>query len=177
MSDRTAGLLEPSQTYGGGGGGGTIGGSIASPQVAFGTAANTIGGSNFLTWDNANKNLGVGGSSATSTLHDFGSVNFSKVVSTAVNYTALASDYQIDCNPVPPAAITITLPSSGAAGIGYGKRFMISDVVGGAAVGTPITIAAAGGETIDGAATFVINVAWSSIEIRSQGGTNGWKVI
>ena len=34
-----------------GGGGGTIGGSIASTQVAFGSGANTISGDNNLTWD------------------------------------------------------------------------------------------------------------------------------
>lgn len=38
---------------GGGGGGGTIGGSIATNQVAFGSAANTISGSNNLTWVNS----------------------------------------------------------------------------------------------------------------------------
>lgn len=43
-----------------GGGGGTIGGSIATGQVAFGTAANTIGGNNNLFWDNTNGRLGIG---------------------------------------------------------------------------------------------------------------------
>ena len=37
----------------GGGGGGTIGGSIAAPQVAFGTGVNTIGGTNDLTWNSS----------------------------------------------------------------------------------------------------------------------------
>jgi hypothetical protein len=37
-----------------------IGGTIASGQVAFGTAANTVGGDNGLFWDNTNKRLGVG---------------------------------------------------------------------------------------------------------------------
>jgi hypothetical protein len=45
---------------GGGGGGGTISGSIATGQVAFGTAANTIGGNNNLFWDAANNRLGIG---------------------------------------------------------------------------------------------------------------------
>jgi hypothetical protein len=43
------------------GGGGTIGGSIASPQVAFGTAANTIGGNSNMTWDNTNFIFELGG--------------------------------------------------------------------------------------------------------------------
>jgi hypothetical protein len=37
-----------------------IGGTLASGQVAFGTAANTIGGDNGLFWDNTNKYLGIG---------------------------------------------------------------------------------------------------------------------
>jgi hypothetical protein len=43
-----------------GGGGGTISGSIAAGQVAFGTAANTIGGENNLFWDSTNDRLGIG---------------------------------------------------------------------------------------------------------------------
>jgi hypothetical protein len=43
-----------------GGGGGTIGGSIATGQVAFGSASNTIAGTNNLFWDNSNARLGVG---------------------------------------------------------------------------------------------------------------------
>jgi hypothetical protein len=42
-----------------GGGGGTISGTIATGQVAFGTAANTIGGTNNLYWDNASTFLGI----------------------------------------------------------------------------------------------------------------------
>jgi hypothetical protein len=43
-----------------GGGGGTISGTIAAGQVAFGTAANTIGGENNLFWDSTNDRLGIG---------------------------------------------------------------------------------------------------------------------
>jgi hypothetical protein len=39
---------------------GTIGGSIASGQVAFGGGTNTISGSNSFTWDNTNGRLGIG---------------------------------------------------------------------------------------------------------------------
>lgn len=47
-----------------GGGGGTIAGTIAAGQVAFGTAANTIGGNNNLFWDNAQIRLGIGTNAA-----------------------------------------------------------------------------------------------------------------
>jgi hypothetical protein len=39
---------------------GAIAGTLAIGQVAFGTAANTIGGDSGLTWDNTNKRLTVG---------------------------------------------------------------------------------------------------------------------
>jgi len=38
---------------------GAISGTIASGQVAFGTAANTVGGDNGLFWDNTNKRLAI----------------------------------------------------------------------------------------------------------------------
>ncbi|MCS6789105.1 MAG: hypothetical protein NZ484_00860 [Patescibacteria group bacterium] len=50
-------------------GSGGIGGSISTGQVAFGTASNTIGGSNNLFWDNTNTRLGVGTNSPQNTLH------------------------------------------------------------------------------------------------------------
>jgi hypothetical protein len=37
-----------------------VSGTIATGQVAFGTAANTVGGDNGLFWDNTNKRLGIG---------------------------------------------------------------------------------------------------------------------
>ena len=43
-----------------------IGGTLATGQVAFGTAANTIGGGNNLFWDNVNGRFGVGTSTPSS---------------------------------------------------------------------------------------------------------------
>jgi hypothetical protein len=40
--------------------GGTFSGSLATGQVAFGSATNTISGTNNLFWDNANTRLGIG---------------------------------------------------------------------------------------------------------------------
>ena len=51
-------------TWQAGGGGGTIGGTIAANEVAFGTGADTIGGSANLTWDNATSALAVIGDAA-----------------------------------------------------------------------------------------------------------------
>lgn len=44
-------------TTGGGGGGGTISGTIISPQVAYGTANDEIGGDANFTWDSSNEVL------------------------------------------------------------------------------------------------------------------------
>jgi hypothetical protein len=46
-----------------------ITGTLATGQVAFGTAADTIGGDNGLFWDNTNKRLGVGTNTPASILH------------------------------------------------------------------------------------------------------------
>lgn len=52
-----------------GGGGGTIAGTIAAGQVAFGTAANTIGGTNNLFYDSSNQRLGIGTNTPLNNLH------------------------------------------------------------------------------------------------------------
>lgn len=53
----------------GGAGTGTIGGTIATGQVAFGTALDTIGGTNNLFWDQANNRLGILTTSPQQALH------------------------------------------------------------------------------------------------------------
>ena len=44
-------------------------GTLATGQVAFGTAANTVGGDNGLFWDNTNKRLGIGSIIPISRIH------------------------------------------------------------------------------------------------------------
>jgi hypothetical protein len=69
--NNTTGVLNvPAYTLSGLGG---IGGTIASGQVAFGTAANTIGGDNGLFWDNINKRLGINKSNPQTNLDVLGS--------------------------------------------------------------------------------------------------------
>jgi hypothetical protein len=57
----------------GAGGGGGIGGSIATGQVAFGSASNTISGTNNLFWDAANNRLGINTASPSRSLDIHGS--------------------------------------------------------------------------------------------------------
>ena len=76
-------------------GGGGISGTIASGQVAYGTAANTIGGSNNLFWDNTNGRLGIGTNAPATTL----TVNASLLIGTTLlNANTAAFPLQINLN-------------------------------------------------------------------------------
>lgn len=57
-----------------------ISGTIASGQVAYGTAADTIGGSNNLFWDNTNGRLGIGTNVPSTTLFVSGIIGTSNRV-------------------------------------------------------------------------------------------------
>jgi hypothetical protein len=52
-----------------------VAGTIATGQVAFGTAANTVGGDASLIWDNTNKRLGVGTSTPVQSIQTAGSIS------------------------------------------------------------------------------------------------------
>lgn len=62
--------------------------------------------------------------------------------------------------------ITVTLPSAGAAGIGHVVRVKDQD---GTSTTKPITVAAAGVETIDGEASVQLALAHGSLEFVSNG--------
>ena len=105
-----------------------------------------------------------------------GRVNFTesqviKRTATAVSYSTLTTDYLIGVTNT-DAARTVTLESDAAAIAGFVYR--IKDESGGAGTNN-ITIATEGGETIDGAATFVLNSDHESITVYSDG-TN-WNVV
>ena len=84
-------------------------------------------------------------------------------------YTALAADVVIavDCSGGP---ITVNLPT--AVGIA-GKSYTVKDESGDAATSN-ITIDGNGGETIDGALTYVINTDRGEVTIYSDGATGRW---
>jgi hypothetical protein len=79
-------------------------------------------------------------------------------------YTAQANDCVIDCTA---NTFTVTLPT--AAGI-QGQVYIIKNSGTGV-----ITVAAAGSEFIDGAATQVLPVQYESITMISTG--SGWRII
>lgn len=96
-----------------------------------------------------------------------------KVARTATSttpYTVLVSDYYIaiDCSG---GAKTAVLPA--AATVGAGTVYIFKDVTGNAAANN-ITIDGSGAETIDGAATLVMNTNYQSVTLISNG-TN-WEV-
>lgn len=123
-----------------------------------------------------NQRLILGATSGSSKFTNTGDVSLTKQVSTAVDYTVLSTDFNVDLVPVPPAPITITLPSAGGTDIGYGKIFIIKDVLLAASLLTPFTITAQAGETIDGALTYVMTNPGEVIWLMSLGGTK-WKII
>jgi hypothetical protein len=94
-------------------------------------------------------------------------------LSVATNYTILAADaytfFKVDTS----AARAVTLPS--AAAVGAGRFYVISDVTG-SAVANNITISRAGADTIEGATSHVINVAYGWVILVSDG-TSAWSTL
>lgn len=88
-----------------------------------------------------------------------------KRYATAVDYTATASDYYIGVTDT-SALRTITLPA--AASAGEGKVLVIKDESGAAATNT-IVIDGDGAETIDGAATYVIQINYEAVSLVCSG--------
>ena len=97
-----------------------------------------------------------------------------KVKRTAVtaNYTVSPGDYLIGVNSS-SGALTVTLPKSTSANAG--KLLVIKDEGGLSGSGKTITIAGAGSQTIDGAATRALKTDYSCVQIYSTG--SGWAVI
>ena len=93
-----------------------------------------------------------------------------KVTVSNVSYTALVSDVVIAITDT-TAPRTVTLPALSG---NTGKMFIIKDATGGAATNN-ITIDANAAETIDGAATQLINANYGSVTIVADVG--GWLML
>ena len=89
------------------------------------------------------------------------------------NYTALAGDRNIAYTAM-TAARTVTLPA--AASYPTGTRLLILDESGACSAANAITIAAAGSDTIGGAASALIPVAYGYLALESNG-AGKWTVI
>lgn len=80
------------------------------------------------------------------------------------NYTAVTADEIIALTTL-TAARTVTLPS--ASGVPTGKQIIVKDESGSCSGGNTITVVG----TIDGAATLVLNTAYASVRLYSNGGS------
>ena len=82
-------------------------------------------------------------------------------------YTATYTNSIISCDTT-SGAITINLPAAGATNVGAGFVLTVKDQAG-TTGSNNITLDPNGSETIDGSATAVMTVNWSSLTIYSNG--------
>lgn len=90
------------------------------------------------------------------------------VVAKSGTYTIVDTDRTVTGNTT-GGAFTITLPTAGGR---IGKTFTIKRI---SATANNLTVGTTGGETIDGAATFVLTAQWKYVTVQSDGGN--WLVV
>lgn len=134
-------------------------GTITSPTasvVKFAPNGNSwlVGGS-----------VGIGTATPTATLTLGGGMAINRRSVSDTNYTAVASDYMI-CYTTLTAGRSVTLPTASASNTN--QVYVIKDQTGNAASNN-ITVQGTGGQTIDGAATKVINTAWGVLKVYTNG--------
>lgn len=95
-----------------------IAGSIASGQVAFGTGAGTVGGSNNLFWDNTNGRLGIGITTPTNTLDVNGTVRIRQMSNAVGNFLTLSATNVIQERTAAEARVDLGVVLSVVAGTG-----------------------------------------------------------
>jgi len=86
-------------------------------------------------------------------------------------YTFLSTDRYVELTASLTAARIWSLPV--ASTYPAGTRIVVQDAAGGITTTNTLTIAANAADTINGAATFVLNAAYSGVELRSNG-VNKW---
>ncbi len=134
--------------------------TIATLFVGGGSGVGTIG------------KVGIGTSTPSSELHVNGSQTVKRTASAAGAYTVLVTDYYIGKTGITGGGDTVTLPAVATAAVG--KVYIIKDESGTAGTNN-ITIDGNGAETIDGAATKVINTNFGSATLICSGAA--WFII
>lgn len=86
-------------------------------------------------------------------------------------YTFLSTDRYVELTTALTAARIWTLPV--ASTYPAGTRIVVQDAIGGITSTNTLTITANAADTINGAATFVLNAAYAGVEMRSNG-VNKW---
>jgi len=100
-------------------------------------------------------------------------VTNTRVAVADANYTALATDRLVAYTAL-TAARTVTLPA--AASFPAGATLTVVDESGACSATKTITVSRAGSDTIDGAASFVIDAAYAGLEIESNG-SSAWTIL
>jgi hypothetical protein len=111
-----------------------------------------------------NGNFGFGTSSPNSGLAINSSVSVKRTTVADANYTILSTDYLIVYTSLTTGR-TATLPTAVSI---TGREYVVKDETGSAGTNN-ITIATTGGQTIDGAATKVINANYGVVKVYSNG--------
>ncbi len=144
-----------------------IGNATASKNLLFFTGGTSS--SNERMRIDGSGNVGIGTLAApNSTFQNSGSVSLSIVTKTG-NYTATASDYTIVYNNT-TSARTVTLPT--ASGI-TGRIYVIKKIS--SSTSRDVTIATAGSETIDGAASKTLTTQYTQVTVQSDG--SNWFIL
>lgn len=156
------------------GGGGTIGGTIAANEVAFGTGADTIGGSANFTWDNATSALAIVGDAA-DCLTVASLIDGQFLAVSPTSYTLTITD------PLTPTSSATMGPGDVAVGDGAASGNVQAGYVGVTENGTGnrITLTAPAGLgtlTSEDSATFVptpLNVVCEELRVNGAPGAAG----
>jgi hypothetical protein len=157
------------------GGGGTIGGTIAANEVAFGTGADTIGGSANLEWNNATSVLSiVGDASDCLTVASVTDGQFLAVSPTM--YTLVIND------PLTPTSSATMGPGDVAVGDGSASGNVQAGLVGVTenTTGNRLTLTAPAGLgtiTSEDSATNIpapLNVVCDELQVNGSAGTSGY---
>jgi hypothetical protein len=130
----------------------------------FDTSTETASGAANPRLTISNGNVGINTATPGATLSVNGGVQL-KRTAVAGDYTVLPTDYLVaETDTSSPR--TILLPAANS--VPAGQTFQIVDESGGAAA-NPITVAAAGADTIDGAATAAITTNYGTLKLYSDG--------
>ncbi|MCL5774700.1 MAG: hypothetical protein M1333_00645, partial [Patescibacteria group bacterium] len=121
----------------------------------------------------SSNNVGISTTTPNATLHDYGSNAFKYIISNASTYTIATSTDNIIYMATTTVASTVNLPA--CVGSVDQVIYTVKDKGGNAGTNN-ITVTATAGNTIDGAATKVLNTNYSSTKVQCVSGS-GWFVL